>query len=255
MFVITQDAKIYTTSFGSPTAPIILGIGGWIGSWELWTEPFSILSRTWHTIAYDHRGSGATVASAESITAMQLVDDLFAVMDAYGIARCVLAAESAGALTALGAALAKPERITGLVIVDGMYYRPPTDPDLFLLGLHKAYSKTLDRFVEACLPEADCEHIKRWGRQIIDRSEQAAAIALYLAAGSVDLRRDLPHIRQPTLIIHGEADAIVPLAAAEMLAQTLPDAQLVTLPAAGHVPTLTQPNTIATAISNFFVTA
>ena len=167
----------------------------------------------------------------------------------------MLAAESAGALTALSAALARPERITGLVIVDGMDYRPPTDPDLFSLGLHKAYSKTLDRFVEACLPEADCEHIKRWGRQIIDRSEQAAAIALYLAAGSVDLRRDLPHIRQPTLIIHGEADVIVPIAAAEMLAQTLSNAKLVTLPAAGHVPTLTQPNTIATAISNFFVTA
>jgi pimeloyl-ACP methyl ester carboxylesterase len=40
----------------------------------------------------------------ESITFKKLVDDVFALLDAYNIEKCVLAAESAGALTALGAA-------------------------------------------------------------------------------------------------------------------------------------------------------
>ena len=102
MFITIDGAKIFTTAFGSPAATCILGIGGWIGNWELWLDPFSILSGAWHTIAYDHRGSGATVAPIESITFERLVDDVFAVLDAYGVERCILAAESAGALTALG---------------------------------------------------------------------------------------------------------------------------------------------------------
>ena len=101
MFVTVGNAKIYATSFGSTSSPVIVGIGGWIGSWELWAEPFAILSQNWRTIVYDHRGAGAFLAPVESITFDRLVDDVFAMLDAYSVEHCVLAAESAGALTAL----------------------------------------------------------------------------------------------------------------------------------------------------------
>lgn len=253
MFINVGDAKIYTTAFGSTTSPAIVGIGGWIGSWELWAEPFSLLSRSWHTIAYDHRGAGATIAPTESITFNKLVDDVFAVLDHYNIENCVLAAESAGALTALGAALKHPKRITGLVIVDGMYFREtPPEKDLFLLGLRNAYSATLDHFVEACVPEPDSDHIKRWGRQIIGCASQEAAVALYLSVGEVDLRNELNRIFQPTLILHGEADGIVPVEEARQLSELLPNAILSILPGAGHVPTMTRPQQVAHEIMNFF---
>ena len=253
MFINVGDAKIYATAFGPTTSPVIVGIGGWIGSWELWAEPLSILSQGWYTIAFDHRGVGATIAPVESITFNRLVDDVFAVLDAYNVDNCVLAAESAGAITALGAALKHPNRITGLVLVDGMYFREtPPEEDLFLLGLRKAYSATLDRFVEACVPEPDSDHIKRWGRQIIDRASQEAAIALYRSAGEIDLLHDLKHISQPTLILHGEADGIVPVNEARLLSEILPNAKLSILPGAGHVPTLTRPQEIAHEVMNFF---
>jgi pimeloyl-ACP methyl ester carboxylesterase len=253
MFIPVGDARIYATAFGSTASPVIVGIGGWIGSWELWAEPFSILSQSWRAIAYDHRGAGATVAPVESITFNRLVDDVFAVLDAYGVEKCVLAAESAGALTALGAALNDPNRITGLVIVDGMYFRESSrEQDSFLLGLRNAYPATLDRFVETCVPEPDSDHIKRWGRQIIDRASQASAIALYLSAGEIDLRNELRQISQPALIIHGEADALVSLGEARRLAEILPHGKLSVLPGAGHVPTMTRPVEVAHEIMNFF---
>jgi pimeloyl-ACP methyl ester carboxylesterase len=253
MFITIDDAKIFSTAFGSPAAPCILGIGGWIGSWELWTDPFSMLSGEWHTIAYDHRGSGVTQAPIESISFERLVDDVFAVLDAYGVKRCVLAAESAGALTAFGAALKHPERISGLVIVDGYYYNDiPEDDDPFLMGLISNYAATLDRFIGACVPEPDSDHLKRWGRQILDRAAPAAAIALYRVPGSIDLRADLHRITQPTLILHGELDALVPIAAANELVHTLPNAKLIALPGAGHVPTVTRPQEVARAITAFF---
>ena len=66
MFITVDEARIFATAFGPLTGPAILGLGGWIGSWELWAEPFSVLSARWHTIAYDHRGSGATTALVEA---------------------------------------------------------------------------------------------------------------------------------------------------------------------------------------------
>jgi pimeloyl-ACP methyl ester carboxylesterase len=253
MFITIDDARIFSTAFGSPGAPCILGIGGWIGNWELWTQPFSILSETWQTIAYDHRGSGATQCAIESITFERLVDDVFAVLDAYQIERCVIAGESAGALTVLGAALTHPDRISGLVIVDGLYFSDPIpDDDPFLNGLIAHYPQTLDRFVEMCVPEPDSDHLKRWGRQMLDRASPAAASALYRLTGTIDLRADLPRITQPTLILHGSADALVSVEAAQRLARTLPNARLTIFDGAGHVPTVTRPHEVARAVNAFF---
>jgi pimeloyl-ACP methyl ester carboxylesterase len=253
MFISIGDAKIYSTSFGSKTSPTILGIGGWTGSWELWAEPFSILSQHWHTIAYDHRGAGATLAPIESITFERLVDDVFAVLDAYEVEHCVLAAESAGALTALGAALKQPQRITGLVIADGMVFRAtPTEEPPFLVGLCTAYDATLARFIDACIPEPESDHIKRWGLQILHRASPEAAIALYCSATGIDLRDELHRITQPTLIIHGDADVLVPVEKARWLADTLPHAKLTIIQGAGHVPVVTRPLEVARAVMDFF---
>jgi pimeloyl-[acyl-carrier protein] methyl ester esterase len=181
------------------------------------------------------------VAPIESITFERLVDDVFVVLDAYQVGRCVLAAESAGALTALGAAFKHPDRISGLVIVDGLYFSERiADDDPFLNGLVAHYPQTLDRFVETCVPEPDSDHFKRWGRQILDRASPAAARVLYRLTGTVDLRADLPRITQPTLILHGSADALVPVEAAQWLARALPSARLTILGGAGHVPTVTR---------------
>lgn len=253
MFITRSDARIFATAFGPRSGRTIVGIGGWIGSWELWIDPFSILSESWRTLAYDHRGSGATVAPIETITFDTLVDDLFAVLDAYEIQCCIVAAESAGALTALAAALRRPERIAGLVIVDGLAFRPTqAGQDRMRAGLLSDYAATLDWFVAACTPERDVAPIRRWGRQILDRASPAAALALYDLPNSVDLRPDLARITQRTLIIHGDADAILPLAAARQLAATLPNAQLVILEGVGHVPTLTRPQEVARAITSYF---
>lgn len=252
MFITVGDAQIFSVAFGSPSAPAILGIGGWIGNWELWALPFARLSATWYTVAYDHRGSGATVAPLHSITVEQLTADLLAVMDAYRLTRCYLAAESAGAVTALSAALERPDRIAGLILVDGHCgggVRGDDDP--FLVGLMSNYSATLDAFVEACVPEPDCDSIKRWGRQILGRAERDAAIALYRAASVADFGDRLRGLEQPTLILHGERDSIVPLDSARRLSATLPRAQLVTLPGAGHVPTMTRPDEVAREIDRF----
>lgn len=252
MFIQVDEAKLFATAFGAPAAPALVAVGGWIGSWELWLPPFAALSREWYTIGFDHRGAGATMAPMESITFDRLVDDVFAVMDAYGVEEAVLAGESAGAAVVLGAALKQPARVRGLVIVSGRYFATPASPDQFALGLRHQYAATLDAFVDASVPEPDSVAIKHWGRQILDRAAPEAALALYELGNRVDLRGEVARITQPTLIIHGERDRLVPVVAARDLAYALPQAELVLLAGAGHVPTMTRADEIVAAISSFF---
>ncbi|MBZ0284343.1 MAG: alpha/beta hydrolase [Anaerolineae bacterium] len=252
MFITVDNAQIYTVIFGS-SSRTLMALGGWAGSWELWTNPFTYLSQSWRTAAYDHRGTGATVALTESITLQRMVDDVFVVLDALNIEQCVLAAESAGTLVALMAALQRPERFNGLVLVDGLYYRPaPDGVDPFLTGLKQNYEGTIRQFVDNCVPPATNEAVRRWGRQILMRSPQAAAIQLYECVFGVDLRPQLAHILLPTLIIHGEDDQIVPLAASQWLATQIPNAHLHIVKDAGHVPSVTHPEAVAEAINQYF---
>jgi pimeloyl-ACP methyl ester carboxylesterase len=62
MFLTLPDATLFTISFGLKTAPPILALSGWIGSWEDWADTLSLLSERWRAISFDHRGSGATIA-------------------------------------------------------------------------------------------------------------------------------------------------------------------------------------------------
>lgn len=252
MFIARPDAQLYAVSFGNAPQSL-LALGGWIGSWELWLEPFTLLSSSWRTVAYDHRGSGATLAAPDSITFATLLDDLFAVMDTLTIDNCILAAESAGAATALQAVLQRPERFRGLVIVGGLYHRErPNGKDPFLTALQADFHATLDWFVDACVPEPESAALRRWGRQIISRTTSAAAIRLYESLYEVDLRPHLADITLPTLLLHGENDQIVPVSEAKALAAHLPNHELVIIPGAGHVPTITQPHVVANAITAFF---
>ena len=255
MFISHAGAELFTVDFGSRTAPTLVAHGGWAGSWELWTEPFSLLNQTWRTVAYDHRGAGASVAPAESISIEALVGDLFAVLDALDIVTCVLAGESSGAAVVLRAALQQPHRFDGLVIVDGLFYRPaPSGPDPFVLGLAADFETTVGRFVDWCVldSEPNSTVIRRWGRQILGRSPAASAIRLYECMYGLDLRPDVVRIVQPTLVIHGSEDALVPLADAQWLAAQLPTSELVVVQGAGHVPTVTRPHDVAAAINRFF---
>ncbi len=61
----------------------------------------------------------------------------------------------------------------------------------------------------------------------------------------------MPAIAQPSLLIHGEHDALMPIAAARRLAQALPRARLETLAGSGHALPLTRSADCAGLIAEF----
>jgi pimeloyl-ACP methyl ester carboxylesterase len=159
-----------------------------------------------------------------------------------------------GAKVVLAAALAAPERFTGLVIVDGAWAVPAPGgaAEALIAGCRSDYRTTIEAFVDACVPEPDGANARRWARHIVHRSSGEPAAQLLEAAGAVDIADRLGEIALPTLILHGAEDRIVPVAQAHMLASRLGDARLVVLDEAGHVPTLTRPRQVAEAIDAFF---
>ena len=247
MFIDAGGHQLQTVQFG--TGPRwFVAHGGWVGSWELWQQPMQLMQEDWRSVAYDHRGSGASTAAAEQINPDGLVEDLFTVMDHHGVDRCVLAGESMGAATCLQAVLADPERFLGLVLFDGVPAMVGTAPDTSQIrGDYAAY---VHDFVEACVPEPDSEHVKRWGRQILLRADPEAAARMIESHFEQAIAPDLSQISVPTLVIHGELDVIAPLDLGRQVASAIPNAELVVLPS-GHVPTMTRPAEVVNAINTW----
>ena len=109
----------------------------------------------------------------------------------------------------------------GLVIVDGITETSGQTTDQS--AVRHAYGAYVDAFVEACVPEPDSEHIKRWGRQILMRADPESAARMFESHEVPRLAPDLGAIEVPTLVIHGRLDAIVPLARGEAAAATIPE--------------------------------
>lgn len=252
MFISHNSAQLYTVQFGSGPRTI-LAHGGWTGSWELWTGPFQYLSQTWRTVAYDHRGTGATIAPVETISVEAMVADLFAVMDKLEIETCVLAAESVGGVMAVSAVLQQPQRFTGLVLVDVLLHKEDGSDAAFNHGLKTNFEATLARFADACVPETEPNswEIRSWGKKILARASPEASIRLNECTYGIDLRSRLADIQLPTLILHGDQD-FVPLKDSEFIASQIPGSHLHILRGAGHVPTMTRPREVAQKIDQFF---
>lgn len=255
MFVPSDGLLLNAVAFGDPNSPAFLAHGGWVGSWELWQEPFQLMHQDWRCISYDHRGSGVTTASAAQVTPQGLVDDVFRVLDFFQAETCVLAGESLGAITAMTAALQCPDRIRGLVLVDGVTSAGGNPPHPMIQGCRTDYPATVRWFVEACVPEPDSEHLKHWGRQILLRAEPEAAARMFESYDEQPVTPAAELIEQPTLILHGEHDAIIPPEVAVALSDVIPNCEILVIPGAGHVPTLTKPQAVADAVRDWWARA
>jgi len=254
MFLEVNGVRLHVVSFGSGDRTI-LAIGGWTGSWEMWEEILGLLSAEgWRCVAIDHRGSGESPVHPELITVQNMVDDIIAVLDHLGIETCVLAGESAGGAIAQLAAAQYPNRITGLILVDSASTeRAERTQSSFATACRNNYPAAVAAFVDRCVPEPDSDHVRRWGRNLLMRAEPEQAARLIEMWQDDDVPVfNIGHITQPTLIIHGTEDVIVPIESSRGLNTLIPGSELVELIGCGHVPTMTRPREVFEAILNYF---
>jgi pimeloyl-ACP methyl ester carboxylesterase len=101
-------------------APALLFLSGGFATMRNWSRVIQILDGKYRAVRFDARGRGKSGRSAD-YSAQAATDDIGRVIDATGIERPVLVGWSYGATIAVRYAARHPERVRGLVLVDGAY--------------------------------------------------------------------------------------------------------------------------------------
>ena len=202
------------------------------------------LERAGHrVITYDARGHGESdpAPAEQSYGYPDLIGDLERVVQAEVAAdRFLLAGHSMGAHTAVGYALAHPERLSGLVIIGPTYTGELTETTLaYWNGLAAALEgEGIDGFVEFLTREGETaadwrESVARISRERMelhrDPRELARALRETPASRPFGSLEDLAGLDVPALVVasNDEADPGHPYAVAEAYAAALPRARLI----------------------------
>ena len=179
--------------------------------------------------------------------------------------QCSVVGWSLGALVAIAWALARPSQVASLVLIAGtpcFVERPGWAHameaavfDEFAAAVAENCEALLLRFAALqALGDAAGKRVTRCLRENIAScgadERSALAAGLYVLRES-DLRERLAALTQPVLLVHGEEDRLVPLAAAEYLVAHLPRARLERIPEAAHAPFVSQPARVAQTIAEF----
>jgi pimeloyl-[acyl-carrier protein] methyl ester esterase len=167
---------------------------------------------------------------------------------------------SLGALLALRAALKLPALLRGLVLVSGTarmcadHDYPGANPRALRTmqaRLSRDPGRVLSDFAGACLAPDGDETLRA---RYLDQARQFPAAELTLgldALAILDLRAQAATLAVPTLLVHGECDAIIPVESARALAAQAPGARLEILEHRGHALPLTAPLDLARLIRSF----
>jgi pimeloyl-[acyl-carrier protein] methyl ester esterase len=132
--------------------------------------------------------------------------------------------------------------------------QPPDLLESFAAAVAADPQAGLKRF--AALMNQGDEHARDLTRSMHELLRERIPDAATLAAGlaelrDTDLKKSVMATRLPTLLVHGEHDPLMPLAAAEWLAANMPNARLEVFAGAAHAPFLSDPDRFAQLVREF----
>lgn len=222
-----NQLAIYYEVHGEQGSPLLM-IGGWTDTIANWLPAqLQQLSRQHQVIIFDNRGAGQSDKPTTPYTMADFAADAVSVLDAAGVKQAHLFGVSMGGMIAQHVALNYPARVCGLILgctqagyVDHPQIIPV--PEALLASLSTADgtesstepAPTLQTTYPGCTPE--------------DQDRQYAAINTH------DTFDRLPTLRLPTLIQTGAIDIISYTENAQVLAQLIPGAKLITYENCGH---------------------
>jgi pimeloyl-ACP methyl ester carboxylesterase len=226
----------------------------------------------WRAIRYQQRGLAPSLLDGP-FTVDQHVNDVIAVLDGLGLDRVPILGHSWGAHLALQVAAAVPDRITGLVLVDGLgVAEPDGGAGQFGQGLISRLTPEraeklgeLGARIGDRMPtdaEADEQLALLWPSYYADPAQAPSfpagmhtsvagnlaasmSVAESLAAG---FAARLTAVTAPAVVLLGELSTM-PHAVGEQVAACLPNAEVVVVPGAGHLTWHERPGCVASALT------
>lgn len=226
---------------------------------NMWDEQIEFLKKDYRVIAFDIRGLGKSKLQSP-YTLEFVVDDLVKLLDQLKIEKAVVVGLSMGGYVALRAVERNPEHFRALVLADT---KSEPDTDAAKLSRYKALATIQDQgvknFVDGFIknsvaPSTVTEKPDVFKRaNLIASSNNANGVSSALLAliSRTDTTASLAKIQIPTLILHGELDTVIPLAAAQSLNEKIKGSKLVTIPKAGHLSNLENAEAFNSALGKF----
>lgn len=260
--------RLHYRDQGNPSGPPIVMVHGFAASLDAWEPWVRRLGDRYRIITLDLPGHGLTRAPSSYVISLDryadLVDDL---AGRLGLGSYIVVGNSMGGGVAWTLALRHPAHLRGLVLVDSIGWpaaeKSESTPLVFRLLANPA-GRLLLRNIDT--------------RQMAEKGLKAAYVDPALVTPGlvdryVDLSRAPGHraillnpqpkdpkpataetlaaIRIPTLVMHGEVDAIIPVETGRALAASIPDARLIIYPGVGHVPMEQIPERSARDLASF----
>ena len=252
-------------TFGDPGHPPLLLVMGLGAQMITWPEPFCRLlaDRGFYVIRYDNRDVGLSSrldhlgvpdpmqvfarAVPPAYTIDDMADDAAAVLDALGISAAHVVGGSMGGFIVQSLAIRHPEKVLSLTsfmsdlggedtvpaapeVIGLLLTPPPRDREgLIEHGVKMSRVFWAERYF-------DEERARTSRTAAVDRAISIEGTARQAGACLVrpSRREALGQLRVPALVIHGDADPLVPFENGKRTAAAIPGARLLVLPEAGH---------------------
>jgi len=227
----------------------------------MWAGQLAGLAGDAHLLAPDLRGFGRSPPGGDTVSMAQFADDLAALLDARGIHQpVVFCGLSMGGYIGWQFWRRHRARLRGLVLCDTRAAADaPAAADARLVNADRVLAEgmgflaagMLDKLFAASTHERQPDLVEATRRVMLNAPPRGVAAALRGMAARPDVSAWLPQIDVPTLVVCGREDAISTAAEMRDIAQCLPQARFVEVPAAGHMSPLEQPGPVNQAIREF----
>lgn len=239
-FVENQGTKIYWDEQGQG-APVLLIMGlGYASS--LWHRIRPALAQCYRTIAFDNRGVGLSDVPPGPYSIATMASDAAAVLDAADVSDAHIFGISMGGMIAQEFALQYPAKTRSLILGCTSSGGPTAVraekkvADILMargMTLEQAREAMLPYIYDAATPREKVEEDLRLRRRCLPSLEGYMAQLQGILAWEGHSR--IAQITAPTLVIHGESDALVPPGNGELIAARIPGAKLALIEHASHL--------------------
>jgi pimeloyl-ACP methyl ester carboxylesterase len=251
-----DDLSLAVEEWGSGEPPLLL-LHGFTGSRVDWADVVDDLAGDRRVIAYDQRGHGDSTNAGEAAayTFDHLVADLTAVVDERVPGPFDLLGHSMGGIVAMRYAIAHPDRLRSLILMDTAGAPAGAIPQTWVDNVVAtaraqgmgAVAEMMVGFLDRQDPPPRAEVRERILHKLTNMDAYAfAALSAELNAYPSVLD-DLSRLRMPVTILVGENDTGL-RAGADALAATIPGAELIIIKGAGHSPQEDDPSAWVAAV-------
>jgi pimeloyl-ACP methyl ester carboxylesterase len=252
-FADVNGQHIYYEDSGGD-GPAVIFSHGFLMDHEMFAPQVADLAPEFRCITWDERGFGQTPATAP-FTYYDSAADCLALLSSLGVERAVLAGMSQGGFLSLRAALAEPERVAALVLIDTQ--AGVEDPEAVPLyeGMHDTFisvgPEPVQEAIASLILGADADWapwFAKWAT--LDRAGFTHAFRCLMDRDDISDR--IGTITCPAIIFHGSVDVSIPMPAAEYLRDHLGGStELVTVEGAAHASNLTHAGAVDPPLREF----